>query len=98
MSFDEIKERQRQSRASELEDFEWASCSENAFGAFIHVTLQEGLVNGFKHAGYMLTVSACIQGIYGYELLLALPLPLGSSASGFCTSVSCSVRACVCWC
>ena len=77
---------------------QWASCSENAFGAFIHVTLQEGLSRGLSQFGFQLAMSWAIQGIYGYELLLALPLPLGSSASGFCTSVSCSVRACVCWC
>ena len=67
---------------------QWASCSENAFGAFIHLTLQQGLSKGFKQAGFMLAVSAFIQGIYGYELLLALPLPLSSSQSGFCSSVS----------
>ena len=66
---------------------QWAPCSENAFGAFIHVTLQEGLAKGLSQCGFQLAVSAAIQGIYGYELLLALPLPLGSSESGFCSSV-----------
>ena len=69
---------------------QWAPCSENAFGAFIHVTVQEGLRQGMSQCGFQLAVSWAIQGIYGYELLLALPLPLGSSASGFCTSVSCT--------
>ena len=71
-----------------LRAVQWASCSENAFGAFIHVALQEGLAKGLSQCGFQLAVSAAIQGIYGYELLLALPLPLGASASGFCSSVS----------
>ena len=51
----------------------WASNAENAFGAFIHICLQEGARKAFYKCGFMTCVSACVQLTFVYELWKGLP-------------------------
>ena len=51
--------------------------SDNAFGAFIHVGLQAGVVSALVNCGPMVLVSLLIQ-VSGFRVLI-LPVPLRQS-------------------
>lgn len=52
--------------------------AENAYGAFIHISLEQGLAAAMYKCGPMLAASVCIQFAFSYELFRALP-PLTES-------------------
>ena len=49
----------------------WHSLSKNAYGAFIHVGLQSGLVKAVEMCGSMLMVSCGIQMVIAFQLFVA---------------------------
>lgn len=66
----------------EPEDEGWDSTAENAYGAFIHITLQSGITTALYKCAPMLITSVLIQFVFAYELYRALPSV--ESAPMFC--------------
>jgi len=55
------------------EERRWVAVSENAYGAFIHVAIQRGVLTGILKCGPMLVASVVLQMIFALELFYALP-------------------------
>jgi len=58
---------------SAADDDDWDTVAENAYGAFIHISLQDGVLSAWRRCGPMLLASVLIQGAFAYELFRALP-------------------------
>uniref|UniRef100_A0A6U5W2E2 Uncharacterized protein n=1 Tax=Guillardia theta TaxID=55529 RepID=A0A6U5W2E2_GUITH len=55
------------------EERRWVAVAENAYGAFIHVAIQRGVLTGVLKCGPMLVASVVLQMIFALELFFALP-------------------------
>lgn len=53
--------------------FQWSSVNENAYGAFIHVALTQGLSTAVSRCLLAVVVSCLVQGVFSLELFFSLP-------------------------
>ena len=60
----------------------WQTCSENAYGAFLFLTLHDSCYHAFQEAGPALVLSFLLQCVLAWELWTFLPTIRGSPA--FC--------------
>ena len=54
-------------------EYQWSQLNENAYGAFIHTALTQGLSKALARCLLALAVSFCVQGVFSIELYLSLP-------------------------
>ena len=54
-------------------EYQWSQLNENAYGAFIHTALTQGLSAALAKCLLALVVSFCVQGVFSIELFLSLP-------------------------